>query len=491
MSSAIAGLAVGAGALVLWNVSLAGAIARTPARDRLFRTVSALAGLLLIPGLLVAAAAGSALTSHVAGGIWWFWPLVVSLFAVQAVWAVGARLATPVVGLPIALWNVALAVGTWASALTNHGIAPVVNGEWAEGALRLALAGLAGPAALVSPFALWLPALGPAYPARWGLSAAARGTVAVVCAGALALTAWSAPRVRALQLSFVRFGDDRLTEHPLGDFATGLAVLPPLDHPAAPDALRNDLALADSMEADLLFVEIAPTVRAGALDSLARALEGPRRDSARFALAPAIGGDAPAGPERERMLVALERATRRLQPDLVLAEPGATAGRGSDAGRRRWFEQVRTATRRGGSAAHVLPLVRPILADRGWFAWADSAAGGVVFVFDATRGGDVLANELATARAWISAPARTADPARVAWALGPRTAPLALGEGAQALALWGMLSWATRSPGVSGAIAGPSADYETITGLRDAGGRIRPAGRTMTRASRALHATAR
>ena len=170
MSLAVVGLAVGAGALTLWNVSLAGAIARAPARERVFRTVSALAGLLLIPGLLLAAAAGSALTSFVADGIWWFWPLVVTLFAVQSVWAVAARLATPLVGVPIALWNVALAVASVASALANHDLGPALYGERADGALRLALATLVGPVALVSPLALWLPALGPAYPARWGAS---------------------------------------------------------------------------------------------------------------------------------------------------------------------------------------------------------------------------------------------------------------------------------------------------------------------------------
>ncbi|MBI3789584.1 MAG: hypothetical protein HY275_01735 [Gemmatimonadetes bacterium] len=124
MSAGAVVLVVAQGALALWNVSLAGAIARTPARERAFRTVSALAGLFLIPAALVAAAAGAEPTARVADGIWWFWPVAVSLFAIQATWAVVARLATRLTGAPIALWNVLLAVLTWADALANQCAAP-------------------------------------------------------------------------------------------------------------------------------------------------------------------------------------------------------------------------------------------------------------------------------------------------------------------------------------------------------------------------------
>ena len=487
-ATALAGLGL---TLTLWNVTLAGAIARTPARERLFRFVTALAALLLIPGLLVAAATGSVLTNRVTASIWWFWPVTVTLFAVQATWAVAARLARPLIGLPIALWNVALAGAIWASAFAQHGVTAAWFGEWAEGAMRLALAPAAGPVALVSPFAIWLPVIGPAYPPRWKASVGARWVVALLATLALALTGWSVPRARALQQSFDRFGDERLTERPLGDFSIGLIVLPSLDHPAAPLSIRSDFALADSIEADVLLIEIAPSVRAGALDSLARALEGPRRDSAQLAIAPTLAADAPLGRERDRMLVAIERAVRRLQPDIVFTEPTANAGAADDPARRRWFELVRTATRRGGSRARVAPLARARRADSAWFRWADSAAGTVGIVVDGTAGGVMLAEELRVATSWAATPGRSDDSTRVAWLLGPRAAPAVTGQGAQARALWGTLAWATRTPGIAGMIVGPAADYERITGLRDALGRLRAAGRTYIRASRALHATLR
>jgi hypothetical protein len=489
----IAAVALGAAgvALSIWNVSLAGAIARTPARERLFRVVTALAGLFLIPGLLVAMASGSVSTARVADGIWWFWPLAVTLFAVQSTWAVAARLATPVTGVPIALWNIALMVAAWANALVQHDLGAGPPPEWADATLRMAMATLVGPGALSSPLVVWLPAIGPAYPPRWGIGAAVRATIAVACAGALALAGWTVPRTRALQASFDRFGEERLTERPRGDFVTGLAILPVLDHPTPPGPLVTDLALADTMEADLLLVSIAPTVRAGALDSMARVLEESRHDSSIVAIVPSIGADAPAGPERERMLVALERAVRSLQPDIVFTEPARLAQVGTDGVRRRWFEQVRTATRRGGSKARVLPLVRTVPADKAWFLWADSAAGGMALVFDAGVGGEALDREFETARGWMALPPRAFDGTRTAWAMGPRAAPAVIGEAAQARAVWGLLAWGTRTPGVSGVIAGPSADYDAIDGLRDAGGRLRAAAVTLVRANRALHATAR
>ena len=488
-----AALALGAVGVVLiaWNAALAGAIARTPAREGAFRTITALAGLFLVPAVIVAAAALTVPTARVADGIWWFWPLAVTLFAIQSTWAVATRLATPLTGGPIALWNIVLTLATWSSALVQHDRWPAFAPEWADATLRLALATLVGHGALTHPLALWLPVIGPAYPPRWGLGRAARRAAALGCTFALVLVAATVPRARELQRSFGRMGEDRVTERPRADFGVGLRVLPVLDHPPPPQALALDLALADTMESDLLLVEIAPTVLAGALDSLARVLDEQRHDSAQLAIAPALGADAAAGAERERMLVAMERAVRRLQPEIVFSEPVARAGAAGDAARRRWFEQVRTATRRGGSRARVLPLVRAVPDDAAWFHWADSVAGGAGLVFDATAGGDALAAELRVASAWLAPPPPPFDGARLVWALGPRGAPLATGEGSQARALWGLLAWGTRTAGVTGLIAGPTADYARVDGLRDAGGRPRAAQATLVRSSRGLHASAR
>ncbi|MBI3789583.1 MAG: hypothetical protein HY275_01730 [Gemmatimonadetes bacterium] len=318
-----------------------------------------------------------------------------------------------------------------------------------------------------------------------------RGTAALLVSFAGLLVAASMPRATALARSYDRLGEERLTERPRGDFAVGLFAFPVVDHPTPPGPLAHDLALADTMAVDALLVEIAPTVRAGALDSLAAVLEEMRRDSLVVSIAPALDAREPPGVARDRMLVALERAARRLQPDLVFAEPMARGDDATDAMRRRWFELVRTATRRGGSRARVLPVVRARDAERSWFLWADSAAGGMALVLDATDGGEALHEALRTASAWLALPPRGGDGTRLAWALGPRTAPALVGEWAQARAVWGTLAWGTRTPGLAGLIVGPTADYATVSGLRDAGDRPRAAQLMLVRAVRALQASAR
>jgi hypothetical protein len=81
--------AVLSAAIVLWDVFLAGQIARLRSAPRLFAAVTALVGLLVVPALLVAAASGSILNGRAIHDAAWVWPLATALFAVQALYATG------------------------------------------------------------------------------------------------------------------------------------------------------------------------------------------------------------------------------------------------------------------------------------------------------------------------------------------------------------------------------------------------------------------
>ena len=125
--------------------------------------------------------------------------------------------------------------------------------------------------------------------------------------------------------SYGTYAQDRLQERPRGDFTIGLRVFPALTDAPPPLALRNDMALVDSVDVGAIAVVIDPSgARLAALDSLAHALEEERRDS--VLLIVAVGYDrnaresfraSPTAHMRAR-LAAVDRIVRRLRPDIIL-----------------------------------------------------------------------------------------------------------------------------------------------------------------------------
>jgi hypothetical protein len=81
---------------------------------------------------------------------------------------------------------------------------------------------------------------------------------------------------------------------------------------------------------------------------------------------------------------------------------------------------------------------------------------------------------------------RLPGPEKEQWVTTAGGYPAAHGEGAQQLAIWGMLAWATSHGAIKGAIVADAADYNAITGLRAANGRLRPAAIAVMRAAREL-----
>ena len=137
-----------------------------------------LAGLLLAPGLIVELAAGSLVTARTIVFVTWLWPTALVLFALQALYATVRGLVTPIVGVPIAVYDALLAAAALVRYAGGLG-ATLPPSLLALTAAQAAMFGLVtGPAALSSPYVLAIPMLAPAYPARWRISKSLRGAFA-------------------------------------------------------------------------------------------------------------------------------------------------------------------------------------------------------------------------------------------------------------------------------------------------------------------------
>ena len=487
--------------VLLWDVFLAGQIAQLRRAPRFFRGVTALAGLLIAPAVLVAAASASILTGRAIHIIAWVWPLTLAIFAVQAIYAVGKRLVTPYIGVPIAAFDVILAVAAFVRYAAYSGRDPSSAALAVAAAQSSALGMLLGRAALFSPLAVVLPLLAPAYPARWRISATVRGTLAMLALAFTMLFVAELPSALIAVRSYGTYAFDRLQERPRGDFVIGLRLFPALGDAPPPLALRSDLALVDSVGVGAVSVVIEPAgARAGALDSLVRSLEEERRDS--VLLVVAVGYDAnaresfrrsPSAHMRAR-LAAVDRIVRRLRPDIIVpARNPYTEGVGA-MGRVPlgwWQEYHRLAaanTRRVSNRIRVGVVASAFVgADSALYVWAnrrDAPIDVVGFAFyPSYDGGASLAARLRVADRWMRG---TTKPH---WVFGAGAFPVTHGEPSQARALWGTLAWATSHEQVKGLIVESAGDYDMVTGLRAPGGRVRPALATLERAVAAMAET--
>ena len=100
---------------LLWNILLAGRITRQRALPPLIAGLTALGGLLIAPALLVLVASTSLMTGRPVTAIGWIWPVTTALIALQALYATMARLVTPLVGIPILVYDLVAATTALAS----------------------------------------------------------------------------------------------------------------------------------------------------------------------------------------------------------------------------------------------------------------------------------------------------------------------------------------------------------------------------------------
>ncbi len=492
---------VASGLVLLWDVFLAGQIAQLRRAPRFFRSVTALGGLLIAPAALVAVTAASILNGRAIHVIAWVWPLTLGIFALQAAYAVGKRLVTPFIGLPIAAYDLILAASALVRYQAYSGRDPSTALLAIAAAQSSALGLMLGRAALFSPLAVQLPLLAPAYPARWRISATVRGTLAVIAMAFTVVFTAEVPGAVIAVRSYGGYAQERLQERPRGDFTIGLRVFPALDDAPPPLALRNDIALVDSVGVGAIAVVIDPAgARLAALDSLAHVVEEERRDSVMLIVA--VGYDrnaresfraSPAAHMRAR-LAAVDRIVRRLRPDIILParDPytdGARAmGRVPLAWWQEYLRQASVNARRVSNRVRVGVTASSFVGgDSALYAWAsrpDSPVDVVGFSFyPSYDGGESLSARLHVADRWMRGSAKNH------WVFSGAY-PVTHGESSQARALWGTLAWATSHASVKGLVVESAGDYDTATGLRAPGGRIRPALATLERAVAAMAETA-
>ena len=487
-------------AILLWNVFIAAQMVQNRHAPRPLTGLTGIGALLLVPAALTFMATSLLETGRAVGSIAWVWPACTMLFALQALYATSRRLVHPLLGVPIAIYDIVLATVAVARFMIFRGAAPPEALVAVTAAQASSLGIFIGSMALYSPFALQIPILSPAFPARWRSSQSVRALLALYAAAWAVLVAVQLPRGFVAVRGYERYADDLLTERADG-FDVGIKVFPDLEGPPPPIALRHDLALLDTIDTRVVAITIEPEgARLATLDSLARVLE-PLRDSTTI-LVVTLGYPDRAGERwranREAYTVArmadLDRIVRRMRPDIVLPadEPYGRGARMLGNVPEAWWRDYLT---RAANLTHTLrPRTRVGMAsaafdarDSALSAWATSPASPLDAVgfslYPGFRGDRSLRARMDAADRWMRLAPRPIKPHWV-WSAGGY--PAVHGESSQANAIWGSLAWATSRQDIRGLIVEEPGDYVALTGLRAGDGRVRSAARAVSRALRGL-----
>jgi hypothetical protein len=484
--------------VVLWNIAIAGRIARMPDTPFAMGALSAVGGLVIAPALFVVIAAASLLSGRALHTIAWIWPATALLMTVQASLALYRGRVALVLVAPILLYNATLTIVYGARYLVQRGIDAPDALLAISAAQTSALAIGAHPMALFNSLYLHVPMLAPATPGRRGAGTLARSTVAALAAVWLALILIKVPEgVRAV-VSYAQHGTERLQER-AGDFHIGLKLLPTLTAGPPPLALQSDLAMVDTTGVTVMSVYLAPGATSpAALEDLAAGLDA-RRGGRMLIVALDLSGGPRLRDESARdayfaaRLPELERTARVLRPDYVVPvlDPHGSAARslGAPSGER-WRDfhtAARAAVRRGSAASRVMLHVGGYTeADSALYAWGAGSASPVdavaLSIFPGYLGGSHLDATRSAAARWL----RAAPDGKEHWVLESGALPLTHGDRNQTRTLWATLAWASQQPLVRGVIIYQASDYESPTGLRAPGGRIRAAAYRVAEAVRAF-----
>lgn len=501
---------LGALLLLMWDVGLAGRLARVAEAPRGWTSLTALTGLLLIPAALIRVVGSSLLDGRTVAALSWLWPLVLTLVAAQAFITLVRRLGARAIVVPIVLYDCILAAAGWVEYAAGNGVMLPAGLHAVPTAVAGAIGYLAGPAALWSPLAFAPPLLAPAYRARWAVNASVRGIIGLYAVVAIVAFFSELPQaVRAVR-SFSRWTLAPLRARPADapPLRVGVQILPTLRGIPAPLALRYDTDLADSAAVDVIGVTIAPSgATPRALDSLARSLEAYRADSTLIAVT--LGWDlpealrvrfAPTAWERDRTQL-VDQVVRRLRPDILVPLDDPNGLGVMIVGPREASEWQPLLTQLARTAHTLRPRTR-VLATIATFdtrdsvlaAWATaprSGLDGIGYVLQpGFRGGVTLEARMQAADRWRTVRLRqnvTSDE----WVLLTAGFPWSQGELAQDRGIWGVLAWASARPTIGGVIVGDAGDYDTRRGLRGPGGRLRLASTSLRRAIRGLSDAAR
>jgi hypothetical protein len=491
-------------AMIAWDILQAGRIAQLRRIPRSFQAITGIAGLLLVPALVVGYTAQSLLYGRAIYLVAWLWPFTMLLFVLQSVDALARRLVTPLLGFPLLVYNVIIATVAVTKFMISRGESPAEFALALNAAQASMLGTFFGAAALWNPIYLQVPIFAPSLPARWGFTRLARVVLAGAAIALTALVVIELPGAFAGIKSYASHATDQLQEHPEGDFRIGLKIFPDLRSSPPPLAIENDLALADTLDVDALSVVVDPEAARGvALDSLARSIDQARSDSTLLivALGYPKNGEQKIRQSREGYTVArlkdVDRIARRLKPDYLIPAVDPTDEGSRVLGEQSpeyWIDYFGRAAR---VAHYIYPRIKvglPISSygtrDSTLYAWAarrgspiDVVGFSLLAGFDGARS---LDTHLRVAQRWM----RQFPNPKEHWVFATGGYPLVHGEQNQLLAMWGVLSWATAETPIKGLVVYEAGDYYTVRGLRAGGGRLRPATGAILKAEKGLRSGA-
>lgn len=491
--------------MALWDVLIAGRIANLRRTPRIFQAATAFGGLLIIPALLVAFASASILYGRTVFTVRWIWPLTAVLFVMQATYALTRRMVTPLFGLPILFYNVIIAVVAVSRFMISRGDAGWQVGLTLSAAQTSMLGLFFGASALWSSSFPTVPLFSPSLPARWRASATVRGVLAITAMIATVLVLIEIPTAVAAIKSYNMYSDDRLQEHPDGDFAIGLKIFPDLRSAPPPLAVRYDISMADTLNVDAISLYIHPEAARGmALDSIANSIDDIRTDSTKVIVTLGFPKNARAIFAREpreytdARIADVNRIARALRPNYLLPvlEPYGEAEEALGIQSPEYWKSYLT---RAARVAHFInPNIRVAVSaasygsrDSTLYAWAAARGSGIDVVgfslMPGLDGGISLDTHMRVAQRWMR---QFPDRPKEHWVFAAGGYPQAHGDRSQELALWGVLAWATAQAPIKGLVVMEAADYSAIRGIRRAGGNLRPAFSAIQRAQRGLTETA-
>src|SRR3954468_8574395 len=312
-------------AIIAWDVLMACRIAKLRKIPRGFQALTGIAGLLIVPALVVGYTSQSLLYGRAIMLVSWLWPFTALLFVVQTIYALARRLVTPLLGFPLLVYNIIIATVAVTKFVITRGHNPTELGLVLNAAQASMLGSFFGTPALWNPIYLQVPIFAPSLPARWGFTRLARVALAGAAIAMTALVLVEIPGAYDAVRSYAVHEHAQLQEHPEGDFRIGLKIFPDLRSGPPPLAIKNDLELADTLGVDAIAVVIDPEAARGvALDSLARSIEQARTDSTLLIVS--LGypkkGEQEFKQSRETYTVArlkdIDRIARRLKPDYLL-----------------------------------------------------------------------------------------------------------------------------------------------------------------------------
>lgn len=486
--------------IIIWNVLLAGRIAQLRLASRPFAIVTGLAGLLMIPAFVVAIATTSVITGRALAAVDWLWALTVVLCAIQATYALARRLVNPLWGLPIAAYDILLAVAAVSRLAVAHGFDVARPLLVLMGAEIDSLALITTDAAIMSPLFLHVPLISPAFPPLTKWTQGFRVAMAAFALVWFGLLLAEIPRADVALDSYDDHRGDRLTERPAG-FALGLKLFPDVERPPSAASVKADFTMAEWTSVNAVNVVIVPSASALAIDSVANAVAALPRDS--LTLIVTIGYHDKILPELRKQpldetarLKTMHRVLARVRPDIIVPaqEPYGVGAR--MVGRLPVSAWQDYYTKTAALVKQVRPRTAVALSissfdsrDSTLYSWA-AASGSPIdvigFSFYPTRlGARSMDAGFRAADRWMRAQPHN----KPHWVLGAGGYPLAHGEISQERAIWAALSWATARESVKGLIVSDANDYGQAMGVRAPNGRFRRAAEALRTAQRTLRET--